>query len=82
LAKGVAGGYRLRYAIVPASGEEHQSERNKGAGFALGATPVVYGKDGRSSFFLDSSGTLRGADKKGAVATADDPLVEGDETRP
>ncbi len=82
LAKGVAGGYRLRYAIVPASGEEHQSERNKGGGFALGATPVVYGKDGRSSFFLDSSGTLRGADKKGAVATADDPLVEGDETRP
>ncbi len=79
LAKGMAGGYRLRYAIVPATGEESESERNKRAGFSLAATPVVYGKDGRRSFFLESSGTLQGADKHGAVATADDPAVEGDE---
>ena len=79
-AKGLAGGYRLRYAIVPV-GEENESERNRAAGFSLAATPVVYGKDGRRSFFLDSGGTLRGADKNGAVATTDDPTVEGDETR-
>jgi hypothetical protein len=81
LAKGLAGGYRLRYAIVPVGGEENESERNRTAGFSLAATPVVYGKDGRRSFFLDSGGTLRGADKNGAVATTDDPTVEGDETR-
>ena len=85
LAGGLAGepvgGYRFRYAIVPASGEENQSERNRGSGFLLAATPVVYGTDGRRSFFLDSSGALRGADKNGAVATADDPPVESEEQR-
>jgi hypothetical protein len=82
LAKGLAGGYRLRYSIVPATGEENESERNKAAGFMLAATPVVYGKDGRRSFLLDASGTLRGADKNGAVATADDPSVGSEETQP
>jgi len=81
LAKGLAGGYRLRYAIVPATGEEDPSERDKGSGFSLAATPVVYGKDGRRSFFLDSSGTLRAADKNGAVATANDPAAEAETQR-
>jgi type II secretory pathway pseudopilin PulG len=80
LAKGLAAGYRLRYSIVPATGEEDISERNRAAGFTLAATPVVYGKDGRRSFFLDASGTLRGADKNGVVATADDPRIENEET--
>lgn len=79
LAKGVAGGYRVRYTIVPSNGEGDESERNKAAGFTLAAAPAEYGKDGRRSFLLDSSGTLRGADKNGAVATADDPAVEGEE---
>src|SRR4029077_4354051 len=82
LAKGLAGGYRLRYAIIPANGEGDESERNKAAGFALAATPVEYGKGGRRSFFLDSTGTLRGADKKGAVATANDSPVKGEERQP
>lgn len=82
LAKGLAGDYRLRYSIVPATGEENESERNKAAGFLLAATPVVYGKDGRRSFLLDASGTLRGADKNGAVATADDPSIGSEETQP
>jgi len=83
LAKGLAGGYRLRYSIVPATGEENESERNKAAGFTLAATPVVYGKDGRRSFLLDASGTLRGADKNGAVATVNDPTVgTAEETQP
>jgi hypothetical protein len=82
LAKGLAGGYRLRYSIVPAGGEENESERNKAAGFMLAATPVVYGKDGRRSFLLDARGSLRGADKNGAVATADDPSIGSEETQP
>jgi hypothetical protein len=82
LAKGLASGYRLRYSIVPATGEENESERNKAAGFMLAATPVVYGKDGRRSFLLDAGGTLRGADKNGAVATADDPSIGSEETQP
>jgi type II secretory pathway pseudopilin PulG len=76
LAKGLAGGYRLRYSIVPATGEGDISERNRGAGFALAATPAVYGKDGRRSFFLDDTGVLRGSDKNGLVATADDPRID------
>jgi hypothetical protein len=72
LAAGAGGGYEFRYSIVPAGGED-ESERDKAAGFALAATPVKYGKDGRLSFFLDASGTLRSADKNGAAATSDDP---------
>jgi hypothetical protein len=80
LAKGIAGGYRLRYSIVPATGEEDISERNRAAGFTLAATPVLYGKDGRRSFFFDHTGVLRGADKNGVVATADDPRIDNAET--
>jgi hypothetical protein len=82
LAKGLAGGYRVRYAIVPAPSEGDESDRDKAAGFTLAATPVQYGKDGRRSLFLNSNGMLRGADKRGAVATAEDPTVESDETQP
>jgi hypothetical protein len=82
LATGAAGGYQFRYAIVPAGGEEDESERDKTAGFTLAATPMNYGKDGRRSFFLDPSGTLRGADKSGMVATADDPREGTEEPQP
>jgi hypothetical protein len=82
LATGAAGGYQFRYAIVPAGGEEDESERDKAAGFTLAATPMNYGKDGRRSFFLDSGGTLRGADKSGMVATADDPREGAEEPQP
>jgi hypothetical protein len=70
LAQGMKAGYVFRYRIVPASGESAES------GFGLAATPTEYGKTGRRSFFLDPSGTLRGADKKGAVATITDPRIE------
>ena len=43
--------------------------------FELAATPVEYGNAGRRSFYLDSKGVLRGADKHGAVATIDDPEI-------
>ena len=71
LAAGRAGGYALRYRIVPAGADGKESR------FELGAAPTQYGVTGRRSFFLDSSGKMRGADKQGAPATAADPLIEG-----
>jgi hypothetical protein len=76
LAAGESGGYRFRYIIVPASGGADQSERDKSAGFALAATPINYGQAGRRSFYLDSEGILRGADKQSQVATSSDPRIE------
>jgi hypothetical protein len=70
LAAGRAPGYTLRYRIVPA-GEEGKESR-----YELGATPNQYNTTGRRSFFLDSTGKLRAADKHGAPATAADPVVE------
>jgi hypothetical protein len=77
LAAGEKGGYRFRYVIVPAGGVTDDAERDKLAGYALAATPTQYGKAGagRQSFYLDSAGTLRGADKHGEVATSSDPEI-------
>lgn len=73
LAAGVQGGYRFRYRIVPAADEANSA-------FELAATPEAYPKNGRRSFFLDSEGKVRGADKRGAVATVDDPLISGEKS--
>jgi hypothetical protein len=75
LATGEDAGYRFRYTIVPSKQGADESDREKNASFRLAATPVEYGKGGRRSFYLDGSGTLRGADKAGAVATVSDPAV-------
>jgi hypothetical protein len=76
LAAGQSGNYRFRYVIVPAAGTVEESERDKSAGFALAATPMQYGQGGRRSFYLDSEGVLRGADKHGEVATSSDPRID------
>jgi len=70
LAAGAKGGYKFRYRILPAAPEGGD------AAFEVAASPAEYGKTGKRSFFLDSSGRLRGADKQGAVATAADPILE------
>jgi len=75
LAAGANDGYSFRYTIVPARAGGDDSDRDKAAGFAVAATPIQYGKDGRRSFFLDSNGELRGNDKHGAVATTADPQI-------
>jgi hypothetical protein len=41
--------------------------------FEATATPKSYGKTGRRSFFLDETGQLRAADRKGQPATPEDP---------
>jgi hypothetical protein len=47
-----------------------------GEKFDATVTPKEYGKNGRCSFFVDETGTVRAADHKGRPATADDPPVD------
>ena len=44
--------------------------------FEATATPKTYGKTGRRSFFINESGTIRAADRKGQPATAEDPPID------
>jgi len=75
LAAGNKGGYTIRYTIIPAGGDLSEEGANKLETFTLAATPNEYGATGRRSFFLDSEGVLRGADKKGALANSADPRI-------
>jgi type II secretory pathway pseudopilin PulG len=75
LAAGSKDGYAVRYTIAPAAGSPPEEEANRAETFVLASSPKEYGKTGRRSFFLDSSGILRGADKQGGVATSTDPRV-------
>ena len=43
--------------------------------FTVTATPSRYPRTGRRSFYIDTSGEIRGADKNGAVATVNDPII-------
>lgn len=57
---------QLEYNVeLTVSGEKYEAT----------ATPKNYGKTGRRSFFMDESGTMRGADHKGRPATLEDPKV-------
>ena len=69
LATGMKNGYSFRYVIVGASG------LGAPAKFELAATPLNYGRTGHRSFFRDATGTLRGADRQGAVGAATDPRL-------
>jgi len=75
LAAGEKDGYSIRYFIVPPTDYAPGEDSGKASNFAVASTPKEYGKVGRRSFYLDLSGVLRGADKKGAVATASDPRI-------
>lgn len=67
LAAGAADGYLFRYRLVTGATGAIQ-------GFELGAVPQQYAQTGRLSFFLDADGKLHAANKRGAPATAQDPL--------
>jgi len=75
LASGNKDGYSIRYTITPAAGGLLEEEANKAEKFALSSSPKEYGKMGRRSFYLDSTGILRGADKQGRIATPTDPRI-------
>ncbi|MFZ3217399.1 MAG: hypothetical protein WA192_15175 [Candidatus Acidiferrales bacterium] len=71
MAAGKQGGYVFRYRISPdANGNDND--------FELAATPEAYGKTGKRSFFMDTAGKIHGGDKRGTVATQDDPLIAGE----
>jgi hypothetical protein len=73
IAAGKQNGYLFRYRIVP---DPTGNDMN----FELAASPESYDKVGRRSFFLDAAGKIHAADKHGAVATSEDPLMEGEKT--
>jgi len=70
LASGVRNGYRFRYVISGASA------LGAPAKYEIAATPEIYGRTGRRSFFRDLSGGLHGADRQGAVGSEVDAPVE------
>jgi hypothetical protein len=76
LANSQVSGYAVRYRIVPSS------DIDKPPVFEIAATPEQYGKTGVRSFFLDSTGKLRGGDKKGAPATIADPIINSSQEQP
>jgi len=63
-------GYRFRLVIVGAN------DVGAPAQYELSATPAIYGRTGRLSFFRDSKGTYHSADHQGAVGHSLDPLVQ------
>ncbi len=71
LASGYKHGYIFRVTIVPAT-------QTVPAIFYVTATPRRYRIFGRYSFFLDISGVIRGADKGGRPANANDPILVND----
>ena len=75
LAAGSRDGYTLAYRVVPAGGNLTDEEASKAATFVLTSSPNEYGKTGVRSFFLDSTGILRGDDKKGGLALSTDPTM-------
>jgi hypothetical protein len=68
LAKGHRYGYTFKLRV-----ERYSSE--SAASLEAVAVPRRYGRTGLRSFYIDETGVLRGADKRGAAATInDDPL--------
>ena len=69
LAAGRKNGYSFRYVIVGAN------DVGAPAQYELSATPSVYGRTGKTSFFRDATGTIHSGDHEGALGSALDPKV-------
>jgi hypothetical protein len=70
LAGGQHNGYAFRMVIVGANNIGAPAQ------FELSATPAIYGRTGRISFFRSSDGKYHAADHHGAVGHSIDPVVE------
>jgi hypothetical protein len=68
LAAGNEGGYEFRYRVISASAGSESK-------FELAAVPSEYGKSGKRSFLLSADGKIHAADRHGAVATREDPII-------
>jgi hypothetical protein len=73
LAAGANDGYKFRYRVITTADSENP-------GYEIAAIPTQYGKTGNRSFLLDKDGKVHGADKHGALATVDDPVLTSQET--
>jgi len=70
LAAGKKNGYSFRYVIVGAN------DVGAPAQYELSATPSIYGRTGKVSYFRDSSGATHAGDHQGAIGNANDPKVK------
>ncbi len=70
LVTGKSNGYIFRMVIVGAN------DVGAPAQYQLSATPAIYGRTGKLSFFRDSNRKLHAADRQGAVGHSLDPVVE------
>jgi hypothetical protein len=70
LVSGSMNGYKFRYVIASAS------TLGAPAKYEIAATPQVYGRTGKRSFFRDTNGVLHGADRQGGVGSELDPRIE------
>jgi len=66
LASGTKSGYRFKLEVIP-NGVNAPSE------FEVVAVPTDYGSTGRRSFFIDSTGVIRGEDSHGLDASSSTP---------
>ena len=64
--------YGYLYVVSTIAGVPGQSPPS----FTVTATPRSYRKTGIRSFFINTSGDIRGGDKGGAVATSSDPIID------
>ena len=69
----LAGGFKYGYVFTLS---RTHATATMPPGFFLKATPQSYPKAGRRSFYIDETGEMRGADKKGADADSGDPLID------
>jgi hypothetical protein len=69
LASGKKNGYTFRYVIVGAN------DIGAPARYELSATPSIYGRTGKTSFFRDASGAIHSGDHEGAIGSNLDPKV-------
>jgi hypothetical protein len=70
MAAGRKNGYTFRYAIVGAN------DVGAPAQYELSATPSVYGRTGKTSYFRDVSGAIHAGDHQGGIGSSNDPKVK------
>jgi hypothetical protein len=70
LAAGKKNGYSFRYVIVGANAVGAPAQ------YELSATPSIYGRTGKISYFRDSSSATHVGDHQGAIGNANDPKVK------
>lgn len=61
-------GYVATFTVTP----QTMTEPSR---FTVAIVPVVYGRTGKNSYFIDETGVLRGGDKNGGPANQSDPPV-------